>query len=94
MLVESQPVPGLVADAAEDPRRVVDEREVVEDAQHVRVQVAPAVEGVDQTAEVVRGERRGHCVDREVPAVEILADRRALDGRQRPGGVVELASSW
>ena len=35
-------------------------------------------------------ERRGHGVDREVPAVEVLAEPRALDGRQRARSVVEL----
>ena len=90
MLVESQPVSGLVADAAEDPRRVVDEREVVEDAQNACVEVASAAERIDEAAEVVRGKGRSHGVDREVPPVEVLAEPRALDGRQRAGGVVEL----
>ncbi len=37
-------------------------------------------------------ERRGHRVDREVAPEQVLAERRTLDGRKRPGCVVELGA--
>src|SRR6184192_641086 len=64
----------LVADRPKDPRRVVDEREVVEDADRPMLEVAPAAERVDEAPEVLRLQRRGHRVDREVAAEEILTD--------------------
>ncbi len=90
VLVEAEPVPRLVADAAEDPRRVVDERQVVQHAQQACLQVGAAAERIDEASEVVRGERRGHRVDREVAPEEVLAQARPLDGRERTGRIVEL----
>ena len=90
VLLEAEPVPRLVADAAEDPRRVVDEREVVEDAQDACLEIGATAVRIDEAAEVVGAERRGHRVDREVAPEEVLAQARALDGRQRARRVVEL----
>ena len=45
---------------------------------------------VHEAAEVVALQGRGHRVDREVPAVEVLADRRLLHRRQGSRAVVEL----
>ena len=53
VLVHPEAVAVLVADRAEDPRRVVDEREVVQDADPPRLEVAPPAEGVDEPSEVV-----------------------------------------
>jgi hypothetical protein len=56
VVLEAEAVPRLVPNAPEDPRGVVDEREVVEDAERAGVEVgAPAVR-VDEPAEVDRGE--------------------------------------
>ena len=88
--LEPQPVAALVPDRAEDPRRVVDEREVVEDAQRAPLEVAAAAERIDEAAEILRRERDGHRVQREVAPEEILADRRTLDRRERRRRVVEL----
>ena len=90
VLVHAEPVPVLVPDRAKDPRRVVDEREVVQDADHAGVEVGPAAERVDEPPEVVALERDRHRVDREVAPEEVLADRRVLDGRERRRRVVEL----
>ena len=90
VVVHPEPVPALVADRAEDPGRVVDEREVVEDADRLRLQVAPPAERVDQPPEVLALQGHGHRVDREVAAEEVLADRRVLDARERGRRVVEL----
>ena len=56
VLLEAEPVARLVPDATEDPRRVVDEREVVEDAQHACVEIRPAAVRIDEASEVVRAE--------------------------------------
>ncbi len=82
VVVHSEPVAILVADGPEDARGIVDERQVVEDADRPRLQVAPPTEGVDQPASILTLQRDGHRVDREVAAEEILADRRMLDRRQ------------
>src|SRR5688572_22321016 len=52
VLLEAQAVARLVADPAEDPRRIVDEREVVQDAEHARLEVAAAAERVREAAEI------------------------------------------
>ncbi len=88
--VETQPVPALVPDRAEDPRRIVDEREVVEHAQRPLLEVAAAAERIDEPAQVLRRQRDRHRVQGEVAPEEILADGRSLDRRQRRRGVVEL----
>ena len=92
MLLEPEPVARLVADPAEDPRGVVDERQVVEDAEQARLEVGPPAEGVDQPPEVGGLQRRRHRIDREVAAEEVLAQAGALDRRQRRGRVVELGA--
>ena len=92
VLLEAEPVARLVADAAEDPRRVVDEREVVEDAKHAGLEIRATAVRVDQSPEVVGAERCGHGVDREVAPEEVLAQPRALDRGQRARRVVELGA--
>ena len=92
VLVHAKAVAVLVPDRPEDPGRVVDERQVVQDADRLRLEVAPAAEGVDEPAEVGALERGRHRVDREVPAEEVLADRGVLDRRQRGRRVVELGA--
>jgi hypothetical protein len=39
VILEAKSVARLVADAAEDPRRIVDERQVVQDAEHSGLEV-------------------------------------------------------
>ena len=90
--LHTEAVAVLVAERAEEPRRVVDEREVVEHAEDARLEVAQAAEEVHEPSEVLALQRDGQRVDGEVAPVEILADRRLLDGRQRTGVVVELRS--
>ena len=92
VVLEAKPVSRLVPDAAEDPRRVVDEREVVEDAQHACVEIRPATVRIDEPAEVVDTEGGRHGVDREVAPEEVLAQTRALDHGQRSRRVVELGA--
>ncbi len=52
MPVHAEAVAVLVADRPEDPRRIVDEREVVEDAQDSLLEIGQAAEEVDEAAEV------------------------------------------
>src|SRR5919106_2681172 len=92
VLLQAKPVARLVPDAAEDPRRVVDEREVVEDAEDARLQVGTSAEGIGEPPEVRLLERHGHRVDREVPPEEILAQPGPLDRRERARRVVELGA--
>ena len=92
VVLEAKPMARLVADAAEDPRRVVDEREVVEDAQHACVEIRPAAVRIDEASEVVDAEGGRHGVDREVASEEILAQTGALDHGQRSRRVVELGA--
>src|SRR5262245_31932440 len=51
VLVETEAMTSLVADSAEDPRRVVDERQVVEYAEDARLEIGAAAEGIDEPAE-------------------------------------------
>ena len=74
--------PALVAHRAEDARRVVDERLVVEDADDSLVEVGLSAVGIDELAVPGRLQREGHRVDREVAAKEILLDAGPLDRRQ------------
>ena len=67
--------PALVAHRAEDARRVVDERLVVEDTDDSLVEVGLSAVGIDELAVPGRLQREGHRVDREVAAEEILLDR-------------------
>ena len=90
VLLEAEAMTCLVPDATEDAGRVVDERQVVEDAQNTRVEIrAPAVR-IDEPAEILGAQRRGHRVDREVAAEEVLAQAGPLDRRKRTRRVVEL----
>ena len=71
-------------------RRVLDEREVVQHPDGLRHEVRAPAERVDEPAKVLGLEGRCHGVDREVAAVEILADRCMLDSGQGARRVVEL----
>ena len=90
--VHAEPVAVLVADRAEDPGRVVDERKVVQDANDPRLEIGEAAEEVDQASEVLTSEGHRHRIDGEVAPVEILPDWSGLDARQGRGLVVELRS--
>ncbi len=90
MVVHPEAVAVLVADRPEDPGRVLDEGQVVEDPDALRSEVAPASERVDEPAEVVALERGGHRVDREVAPEQVLPDRGVLHRRKRCRCVVEL----
>ena len=92
LLVHPEAVAILVADRAEDPRRVVDERAVVEDPDAPCLEVLAAAEGVDEPAEVLALQGDGHRVDREVAAVQVLVDRARLDRGKDGGSVVGLAA--
>ena len=87
-----KPVARLVADAAEDARRIVDEREVVEHAEHAGFEVGATAVRVDEASEVIGAEGCRHGVDREVAPEEILAEPGALHRRQRARRVVELGA--
>ena len=90
MLVHAEPVAVLVADRTEDPGRVVDEREVVQDADPLLLEIGAAAEGIDEAPVVVTLQRYRHGVDREVATEQVLTDRSVLDGGQRRRRVVEL----
>ena len=90
MLVHPEAVAVLVADRAEDPRRIVDEREVVQDADSLLLEIGAPTERIDEPAVVVALQRKRHRVDREVAPEEVLPDRGVLDRRQRRRRVVEL----
>ena len=92
LVVHPEPVAVLVADRAEDPGRVVDERAVVEDPDAPGLEVLAAAERVDEPAEVLAFQGDGHRVDREVAAVEVVVDRARLDAREHRGRVVGLAA--
>jgi len=64
----------------------------VENADPLRLEVAAAVEGVDEAPEIGAFQRSSHRVDREVPAEEIFADRGVFDCGQRCWSVVELGA--
>ena len=81
-----KPVAVLVAERAKEPGRVVDEGEVVQHPDDTGLEVAEAAEEVHEPAEVLTLEGDGHCVDREVAAVEILADGGLLHRRGAPPG--------
>ena len=85
VLVHPKAEPALVAHRAEDARRVVDERLVVEDADDSLVEIGLSVIGIDELAVAARLQREGHRVDREVAAEEILLDAgRARPSAERP----------
>ena len=92
MRLHVEAVAVLVAQRAEEPGRVVDEGEVVEDPQDAGLQVAKAAEEVDQAPEVLALERDREGVDREVAPVEVLPDRGLLDRGQGARVVVELGA--
>ena len=82
--------PRGVADEPQHPRRVVDERALVEDAQHAVLEVL-ARPGPVRPRAVEHG--HGHRVDREVAARQVVLDARAqLDLRQRARPRVALAA--
>ena len=56
------------------------------------LEVAVPSERVEQLAEHLTLERRGHRVDRAVPAEEIVAQGGVLDARQRCGSVIRLGA--
>src|SRR5262245_5128113 len=66
VLVHPEAVAVLVADPAEDAGRIVDEREVVEDADPPRLEVAPPAERVDEAAVVLPPQGDRHRIDGEV----------------------------
>ena len=68
LVVHAEAVAVFVADRAQDPRRIVDERAVVEDADSTGLEVAATFERIDQEARLGL-EGHGHRVDREVAAV-------------------------
>ena len=68
VLVQAKAEPALVADGAEDARRVVYEGEVVEHAQAPGGDVLTAAEGIDKPPEIARLERYRHRVDCEISA--------------------------
>ena len=90
VVVHREAEPAFVSHSPKDARRIVDEREVVEDTDRAVLEVAAASERVDEPPEVLALQGHGHRVDREVAPEEVLADRRVLDGRKRGGCVVEL----
>ena len=90
MLVHPEPVPVLVADGPEDPGRIVDEREVVQDADPLLLEIGSASEGIDEEPVLVALQRDRHRIDREVAAEQILTDRGVLNRGQRRRRVVEL----
>jgi hypothetical protein len=88
VLVGFEPQPRGVAREPEQPRRVVAERVVVQHAERPGVEVLAGARSEDQLAV---GEMQGDRVDREVAALQVLAQRRAeLDVRQRARPLVAL----
>src|SRR5919108_367962 len=78
VLIHAKAVAILVADAAEDPRGIVDERALVEDAKPPRLEVAFALERIDEVPEVPCPKRRGSSPRRRGSN---LGDRVDLDER-------------
>ena len=87
-LVEPAAETRLVAQCAQEPRRVVDEAAVVQHADRTGVEVGAAVVRVEQG---LVGQGHGHRVDREVPTREVLLDARGLDVWERAGLGIALA---
>ena len=83
MLVEPKSVPRLVRDAAQDPRRVVHERPVVEHANRAVLEIDATAVRIEERTEVVGRERRRHRVHREVPAMQIVRELGVLDRGKR-----------
>jgi hypothetical protein len=73
----------------EDTRRVLHEGQGMKDLETAAHEVPPAPVGIQQL-EVSGAEFDGHGVDREVPACEVLADRRRHHTRQGSGRLVAL----
>ncbi len=88
MRIEPAAEPRLVAERAQQPRRVVDEACVVEHANHARLEVGLAAVGIVQR---VVGDCHRHRVDREVAPGEVLGQAGGLDVRQGTGLGVGLA---
>src|SRR2546430_6680301 len=62
VLVHTEPVAVLVADRPEDAGWIVDEREVVEDADPLLLEIDATTERIDEPAVVVALQRNGHCI--------------------------------
>jgi hypothetical protein len=92
VLVHVEAEPRLVADGAQQPGRVIEERVGVKDAHDARLQIREAAIGVVQVPEVVAEQGDGHRVDREVAAAQVLVERGGLDVRQRPRLAVRLGA--
>ena len=92
VLVEAEPVARLVGDAAEDARRVVDERRVVHHADRTAGEVGATAVRIEEGAEIVGAERHSHRVDGEVAAVEVVRQLGMLNGRQGARSVIRLAA--
>ena len=90
VLVHAQPVAALVADGAQDARRVLDEAQVVKHHDASRLEVTAAAEEVEEGAEGLGLEGHRHGVDREVAAREVAADGRVLHLRQGGRVIVRL----
>ena len=92
VLVHAEPVAVLVPDRAEDPRRIVDERAVVQHADSPRLEVDAAFERVEELPSIVAFQGDGHRVDREVAPEEVISQRSVLDARQRSRRMVGLGA--
>jgi hypothetical protein len=89
--VHAEPQPRLVSRRAEEARRIVDERLLVEHAHELLTEVPPAVERIDELR--IR-KRDGHCIDREVAPAEVVFDPvRRCDVGQRRRRRVALGAS-
>ncbi len=82
----------LIADSSQNPRRVVDETETVENADATSVQVVESAVEVEQFAPIVGIEADGEGVDGEVAPMQIELDAAALHGGQHSWRRVELSS--
>ncbi len=87
--VERAAEPGLVAQRAQQPRRIVGEAPVVQDPDRSRGQVPLAAEGINQALGLL--ERNRHRVDREVATREVREQVGGLDLRERPRMRIALA---
>ena len=66
----------LEADGPEDARRILDERQIVQNADRPFLEIPPSAEEVEELAEFALTQPDCERVDREVAAVEVLLDGR------------------